>query len=99
LAVEADVKKQAEEASELHSRILHGLEQYYRTDITFGLLAEMLHMPVRGLIEFMQRYKLPDKGGEGDRERGLTALTKIRLTTHNQQSDPGPKRQPALRPP
>lgn len=78
MAVEADVKKQAEEASELHSRILDGLERYYQSDITFGLLAEMLRMPVRALVEFMQRHKLPYKGGEGDRERGLAALAQIR---------------------
>jgi hypothetical protein len=80
MAVEADVKKQGEEASELYSRILDGLEGYYQSDITFGLLAEKLRVPVRGLIEFMQRYKLPYKGGEGDRERGLAALAKIRQT-------------------
>jgi hypothetical protein len=81
MAVEADVKKLAEDASELYARILDGLEQYYRSDITFGLLAERLHMPLRGLIEFMQRYKLPYKGGEGDREKGLAALARIRGTT------------------
>ena len=78
MAVQADVKKEAEEASELYSRILNGLEEYYRSDITFGLLAERMHVPVRGLIEFMQRHKLPYKGGEGDREKGLTILTRIR---------------------
>ena len=78
MAVEADMKEQAEEASQLYSRVLDGLERYYRSDITFGLLAETVHVPVRGLIEFMQRYKLPYKGGEGDRERGLETLAKIR---------------------
>ncbi len=81
MAVEVDVKKQGEEALELQSRILDGLERYYHSDITFGLLAEMLRVPVRGLLEFMQRYKLPYKGGEGDRQRGLAALAKIRQTT------------------
>lgn len=81
MAVEADVKKQGEEALELQSRILDGLERYYQSDITFGLLAEMLRVPVRGLVEFMQRHKLPYKGGEGDRQRGLAALAKIRQTT------------------
>jgi hypothetical protein len=80
MAVQADMKKQAEEASELFSRILDGLEKYYRSDLTFGLLAETLNVPVRGLIEFMQRYKLPYKGGIGDRERGLTVLAEIRKT-------------------
>lgn len=84
MAVEADVKKLADEASELYARILDGLEQYYRSDITFGLLAERLRMPVRGLIEFMQRYKLPYKGGEGDRERGLAALARIQRNTATQ---------------
>lgn len=78
MAVQADVKKQAEEASELYIRILDGLERYYRSDITFGLLAETIRVPVRSLIEFMQIYKLPYKGGEGDRERGLEALAKVR---------------------
>jgi len=78
MAVEADVKKLGEEASKLHSRILDGLEEYYRSDVTFGLVAERLNMPVRGLIEFMQRYMLPYKGGEGDREKGLSALALIR---------------------
>lgn len=40
--------------------------------------AEKLRLPLRALIEFMQRYRLPYKGGEGDRERGLTSLARIR---------------------
>lgn len=78
MAVEADVKNLAEEASDLYARILDGLEEYYGSDMTFGLLAEKTRMPVRALIEFMQRYRLPYKGGEGDRERGLATLASMR---------------------
>lgn len=78
MAVEADVKNIAEEASKTYDRIVDGLEQYYRTDMTFGLLAERIQVPVRSLIEFMQRYKLPYKGGEGDREKGLAALKRLK---------------------
>lgn len=81
MAVEADVKKLGEEASELYSRILDGLQEYYRSDITFGLVAERLNMPIRALIEFMQRYRLPYKGGEEDREKGLAAIGKLSQTS------------------
>lgn len=78
MAVQADVKDLADKASGLYIRVLSGLEEYYRSDITFGLLAEKLHLPLRALIEFMQRYRLPYKGGEGDRERGLASLARMR---------------------
>ncbi len=78
MAVEANVKTEAEEASELYTRILKGLEEYYRSNVTFGLLAEKLSLPVRSLVEFMQRYKLPYKGVEGDREKGIEALARMK---------------------
>jgi hypothetical protein len=78
MAVEADMKNLAKDASDRYARILDGLEEYYRSDMTFGLLAEKLRVPARALIEFMRRYKLPYKGGEGDRERGLAALANMR---------------------
>jgi len=52
VALEADVKNLAKDASDLYVRILDGLEEYYRSDITFGLLEEKLRVPVRALIEF-----------------------------------------------
>ncbi len=78
MAVEVDVKNLAERASDVYARILNGLEEYYRSDMTFGLLAERLGIPLRSLIEFMQRYRLPYKGGEGDRERGLDVLSEMK---------------------
>ena len=78
MAGEADVRKLGEEASALYSRILDGLQEYYGSDVTFGLVAEKIRMSVRGLIEFMQRYRLPYKGGEGDREKGLALIAKLR---------------------
>lgn len=80
VAVEADVKALAEKASGVYARILSGLEEYYRSDMAFGLLAERLGLPVRSLIEFMQKYRLPYKGGEGDGEKGLEVLLKLRRT-------------------
>jgi hypothetical protein len=77
VAVQADVKDLADEASGLYIKVLSGLEEYYRSDITFGLLAEKLHLPLRALIEFMQRYRLPYKGGKGDREKGLATLARM----------------------
>lgn len=78
------VEQISQEALERHQKIARGLEEYYRSNMTIGLLAEKLNIPLRALIDFMQKYGLPYKGGAGDKEKGIQRVRKMLETgAHN----------------
>jgi len=72
------VKKLAKKASVKESRILQGLEGYYKGEYSLEYTASRLNMPLRALMEFMTKHGLPHYWEEEDRKRGLKRISEIR---------------------
>lgn len=71
------VKKLAK-ASIKESRILEGLEGYYKGECSLGYTASKLKIPLRALMEFMTKQDLPYYWEEEDGKRGLERISEIR---------------------
>ncbi len=78
MAVATKVRKAARKASAKESKILKGLAEYYKGDCSLGYTASKLRMPLRALMEFMIRNKLPQSGQEEDGKKGLDRLSRLR---------------------
>jgi hypothetical protein len=72
------IKKVAKKASIKESKILEGLESYYKGECSLGYTASKLKIPLRALMEFMTRYDLPYYWDGQDGKRGLKRILEIR---------------------
>ncbi len=72
------VKKLAKKASIKETRILEGLEGYYKGKYSLGYAASKLKIPLRALMEFMTKQALPYYWEEEDGKRGLKRILEIR---------------------
>lgn len=80
MAVERLQRKYAKAASKREEGILEGLESYYSDEYSLGYLAEQLRMPLRALMEFMEKHQLPYYSDAEDRKKGLKKVGMIRST-------------------
>ncbi|MDG6908606.1 MAG: hypothetical protein JRN20_22800 [Nitrososphaerota archaeon] len=74
------MQKYAKSASRKEAKILDGLEGYYKGEYSLGHMAEMINVPLRAIVEFMQKYKLPYYSDASDAEAGLKKISRIRST-------------------
>jgi hypothetical protein len=51
---------------------------YYKGGCSLGYTADKLNMPLRALMEFMMRDKLPQYWQKEDGEKGLSRLSELR---------------------
>jgi len=77
LAVEK-LQKYAKKASKKQLRLLMVLEGYYEDQYSLGYAAKRARVPLRGLMEFMQKYALPNYSDVSDAENGLKKISKLR---------------------
>ncbi len=77
MVVKTEVGRKAREAARKRMRMLRGLREYYLGDMTIGLLSEKLGIPLRALIDSMQKYGLPYKSSEEDRKIGLEKVNEL----------------------
>lgn len=80
MAVATKVRRAARKASNKESKILQSLVLYYKGECSLGYTADKLKMPLRALIEFMMRNKLPQYWQEDDGRKGLNRLSELRST-------------------
>lgn len=78
MAVATKVRKAARKASTKESKILQSLVMYYKGECSLGYVANKLDMPLRALMEFMMRNKLPQYWQEEDGKKGLSRLSELR---------------------
>ena len=81
MAVASKVRKAARKASDKESKVLQSLLGYYKGECSLGYTANKLKMPLRALMEFMIRNKLPQYWNEEDGKRGLSRLAELRSAT------------------
>ncbi|OFX15474.1 hypothetical protein A3K71_05565 [archaeon RBG_16_50_20] len=74
------LQRYARAASKKEAEVLDSLADYYRGDYSLGHVAETVNMPLRAVMEFMQRYRLPYYSDASDTEEGLRRISKIRST-------------------
>lgn len=74
------LQRYARTASKKELNVLDRLENYYRGEYSLGYVAEKANMPLRALMEFMQKYELPYYSDVSDAEKGLERISKIRST-------------------
>ena len=72
------VTKFAKVSSLKETRILEGLESYYKAESSLGYVARRLRIPLRALMEFMTKQRLPYYWEEEDAQRGLRRLSELR---------------------
>jgi hypothetical protein len=51
---------------------------YYNGKCSLGYIADKLNMPLRALMEFMMRNRLPQYWQKEDGEKGLNRLSELR---------------------
>jgi predicted DNA-binding protein YlxM (UPF0122 family) len=74
------LEKYAKTATQKETKLLDSLAKYYRGDYSLGYMAEKVHMPLRAVMEFMQKHRLPYYSDSTDTEEGLRRITEIRTT-------------------
>ena len=72
------VTRLAKVASLKETKILEGLESYYNGECSLGYLARKLRIPLRSLMEFMAKQRLPYYWEEEDAKKGLKRLSELR---------------------
>jgi predicted HTH domain antitoxin len=77
LAIATKVRRAARRASTKESNILQDLVMYYKGECSLGYIAKKLNMPLRALMEFMMRNKLPQYWQKEDGEIGLSRLAEL----------------------
>ena len=60
--------------------ILDALDNYYRGEYSLGYAAEKVNIPLRALMEFMQKHELPYLSDSSDAKEGMKKIAKIRET-------------------
>ncbi len=79
MAVEK-VRRYAKSASKREVRVLDSLGNYYRGECSLGHAAEEVDMPLRAVMESMQKYRLPYYSDASDAKQGLKRISEIRST-------------------
>lgn len=74
------IQRSARAASKKEKKLLDSLEKYYKGDCSLEYAAGAAHMPLRAVLEFMRKNKLPYYSDEIDRVEGLTKISAIRST-------------------
>jgi len=74
------LQRYAKTASKRELKVLDSLADYYRGEYSFGHVAEAVDMPLRAVMEFMQKYSLPYYSDASDAQEGLTRISEIRST-------------------
>lgn len=74
------LQRYARTASKKEVMVLDTLENYYRGEYSLGYVAEKVNMPLRALMEFMQKYELPYYSDASDAKEGLKRISMIRST-------------------
>jgi predicted HTH domain antitoxin len=74
------LQKYAKAASKKEDALLDGLEQYYRGQCSLGYAAKTAGIPVRALMDYMQKHKLPYYSDASDAKEGLKRISEIRST-------------------
>ncbi|MBI2184104.1 MAG: hypothetical protein HYU39_04000 [Thaumarchaeota archaeon] len=74
------VMRLAKTASSRETKILEGLESYYKGECSLGYVARRLRIPIRALMDFMTKEELPYYWDEEDAKRGLKRLSELRST-------------------
>lgn len=74
------LQRYARTASKKEVKVLDTLENYYRGEYSLGYVTEKVNMPLRALMEFMQKYELPYYSDSSDAKEGLKRISMIRST-------------------
>jgi len=73
-----EIEKYAKTASERELNILRVLVQYYKGECSLGYASEQAKIPLRAMIDFMQKHELPYFWDSRDSGEGLRKISKIR---------------------
>lgn len=65
-------------ASSKEANILEGLESYYKGECSLGYVAQKLRIPLRDLMGFTTKQRLPHYWAEEDAKRGLKRISDLR---------------------
>jgi len=74
------LRKYSKITSRKELELVNSLVSYYRGERSLGHAAEPVNMPLRAVMEFMQRYGLPYYWDASDTEVDLRRISKIRST-------------------
>lgn len=70
----------AKTASRKELKVLDKLENYYKGKCSLGYVSEQAGVPLRALMDFMQKYKLPYYWDASDAKEGLKKISEIHAT-------------------
>ena len=73
-----EIEKYAKTASERELRVLRALVRYYKGECSLGYASEQAKIPLRAMMDFMQKYDLPYFWNSRDSGEGLKKVSKIR---------------------
>jgi len=71
-------QRYAKTAFKMELKFLDGLTTYYRGESSLGHVAEAVDMPLRAVMEFMQKHKLPYYWDASDSQEGLRRISELR---------------------
>lgn len=72
------LEKYAKTAFKKELRVLRELERYYKGECSLGYASKQAGIPLRALMDFMQKYELPYFWDSRDSKEGLKRLSEIR---------------------
>ena len=74
------LQRNAKTASQKEKKLLDNFQKYYKGKCSLEYAAEAAHMPLRAVVEFMRKNKLPYYSNTADTAEGLKKISEIRLT-------------------
>jgi hypothetical protein len=66
-------------ASQKEKKLLDNLQKYYKSDFSLEYVAKAAHVPLRAVIEFMSKNKLPYYSDKVDTEEGLKKISVVSI--------------------
>lgn len=74
------LQRYAKTATKKEVEVLDSLEAYYKGKCSLGSAAETVNMPLRAVMEYMQKHRLPYLSNASDAKEGLRRISEIRST-------------------
>jgi len=74
------LQRYAKTASKKEAKVLDSLTNYYRGEYSLEHVAKTANMPLRAVMEFIQKHGLPYYSDASDTEEGLRRISEIRST-------------------
>ena len=69
------LERYAKSASKKEAGILEGLEEYYQGRCSFGYAAKTAGVPIRALMDYMQKQELPYYSDTADARDGIKRIS------------------------